>query len=149
MVQVAEFEQKVRNFNFDMIVTSFPQSRSPGNEQRDMWGSEAANTPGSRNHMGIQNPAIDELIEIIVQAKTRKELVTAIQAMDRILMHQFYIVPHWYISYDRVVYWNKISGPKKNPSQANILNNIIEWWWWDEAKAKKLKAARAAGKPLT
>jgi len=129
VVQVAEYEERLRNFKFDMVVASYPQSRSPGNEQRYLWGSEAAKTPGTRNYMGIENPAVDALIEMIVQAKTRKQLVTAIQAMDRILTHQYYVVPHWYIKYDRIVYWNKFSRPKINPSQASILNNIIEWWW--------------------
>ena len=120
------------------------QSRSPGNEQRYMWSSAAAEQPGSRNYSGIKNPAIDELIEIIVQAKTRKELVHVIQAMDRILTHQYYVVPHWYISFDRLVHWNKFSHPATNPSQALIINNIMEWWWVDKAKAQKLKKARAA-----
>ncbi len=144
LVQVAEYEEKLRNFKFDMVVASYPQSRSPGNEQRYMWGSESADTPGSRNFMGIKNPAVDELIEKIVQGKTRKELIDSIQAMDRILTHQFYLVPHWYIAYDRVVYWNRISGPKVNASQANILNNILQWWWLDQSKADKLKQARKA-----
>tara|TARA_B100000686_G_scaffold354794_1_gene467275 strand:+ start:2385 stop:4259 length:1875 start_codon:yes stop_codon:yes gene_type:complete len=148
LVQVAEYEEKVRNFKYDMIVANFPQSRSPGNEQRNMWGRESAKLPGSRNFMGIENPALDELIDLIVKAKTRKELINTIQAMDRILTHQFYIVPHWYISYDRVVYWNKISGPIKNPSQSNILNNILEWWWFDKEKAIKLKSARTSGDPI-
>jgi len=148
VMQVAEYEERLRNFKFDMVVAGFPQSRSPGNEQGYMWGSEAANTPGTRNYMGIKNPAIDELIGMIVEAKTRKELVIYIQAMDRILTHQFYVVPHWYIKYDRVVYWNKFSRPAVNPSQASILSNIIEWWWWDKDKAERLKAARAAGKSL-
>ncbi len=107
LVQVAQYEERLREFKFDMVVTSFGQSRSPGNEQRSMWTSQAAKIPGSRNYMGIENPAIDELVDIIVKAKTRKELINAIQAMDRILTHQFYVVPHWYIGYDRVVYWNK------------------------------------------
>jgi microcin C transport system substrate-binding protein len=148
IVQVAEYEEQLRNFKFDMVVSNFPQSRSPGNEQRYMWGSEAAKTPGTRNFMGIENPAIDELIEMIVEAKTRKDLINGIHALDRILTHQFYIVPHWYINIDRVAYWNKFSHPAKNPSQASILTNIIEWWWWDKTKEKKLKAARAAGKSL-
>ncbi len=148
VVQVAEYEERLRNFDFDMIVVNYPQSRSPGNEQRYLWGSEAADIPGTRNYMGIKNPAIDELIDKIIQATSREALVHAVQAMDRILTHQFYVVPHWYIAYDRVVYWNKFSHPKKNPSQSSILNNIIEWWWWDKEKALKLKKARAAGKPL-
>ncbi|QPJ65971.1 MAG: ABC transporter substrate-binding protein [Candidatus Nitrohelix vancouverensis] len=145
VVQVAQYEESLREFNFDMIVASYPQSRSPGNEQRYMWGSPAAKTPGSRNYAGITNKAIDELIDIIIKASKRDELVDAIQAMDRILTHQFYVVPHWYIAYDRVVYWNKFSRPKINPSQAPIIGNIIEWWWQDEAKFKKLEEARSKG----
>ncbi|PIQ96724.1 MAG: ABC transporter substrate-binding protein [Nitrospinae bacterium CG11_big_fil_rev_8_21_14_0_20_56_8] len=148
VVQIAEYEQKLREFSFDMVVANYPQSRSPGNEQRYMWSSEAAKTPGSRNYMGIQNRAIDDLIDITVAAKTRKELVDAIQAMDRILTHQFYIVPQWYIGYDRLVYWNKFSRPEKNPSQAPIVGNIIEWWWWDEEKAQRLEKARKSGKSV-
>ncbi len=143
-MQVAQDEERLREFKFGMIVASYPQSRSPGNEQRYMWSSDAAEQPGSRNYSGIKNPAIDELIEIIVQAKTRKGLVNAIQAMDRILTHQYYVVPHWYISFDRLVHWNKFSHPASNPSQAPIINNILEWWWLDEGKAQKLKKARAA-----
>ncbi len=148
VVQAAQYEEKLREFKFDMIVMGYGQSRSPGNEQRYMWGSEAAKQPGSRNFAGIENPAIDELIDLIVKAKTRKELVNFIQAMDRILTHQFYVVPHWYISYDRLVYWNKFSRPPINPSQAPILANIIEWWWWDKNKAKTLKEARKSGKSI-
>ncbi|MFP6638369.1 MAG: extracellular solute-binding protein [Nitrospinaceae bacterium] len=148
VVQVAEYEERLRNFKFGMIVAGYPQSRSPGNEQRYMWGSEAAGTPGTRNYMGIKNPALDELIEQIVQAKTRKELIVNIQTLDRILTHQFYMVSHWYIAYDRAVYWNKFSRPKINPSQSSIANNILEWWWWDETKAQNLKQARSEGKSL-
>ena len=148
VVQIAEYEERLRNFKFGMIVAGYPQSRSPGNEQRYMWGSEAAETPGTRNYMGIKNPALDELIERVIKAKTRKELVINIQALDRILTHQFYMVSHWYIAYDRAVFWNKFSRPKINPSQSSIANNILEWWWWDEKKVQKLKDARAQGKSL-
>lgn len=147
-VQVAEYEELLRNFNFDMIVGSYPQSRSPGNEQRSLWSSEASKTPGSRNYSGLQNPAVDELIEKIVQAKTRKELVNYIQAMDRILTHQFIVVPHWYIAYDRLVSWNKFSRSKITSTQAPAMSNVLEWWWWDEDKAKKLATAQSAGTPV-
>ncbi len=148
LVQVAQYEERLREFKFDMVVTSFGQSRSPGNEQRSMWTSQAAKIPGSRNYMGIENPAIDELVDIIVKAKTRKELINAIQAMDRILTHQFYVVPHWYIGYDRVVYWNKFSHPKIIPASSSRLAHFLEWWWWDKNKVQKLKKARASGKSL-
>jgi microcin C transport system substrate-binding protein len=148
VVQIAEYEERLRNFKFGMIVAGYPQSRSPGNEQRYMWGSEATDTPGTRNYMGIKNPALDELIDEIIKAKTRKELIINIQALDRILTHQFYMVSHWYIAYDRAVFWNKFSRPEINPSQSSIANNILEWWWWDEQKAQALKEARSQGKPL-
>lgn len=147
-VQAPQYEERLREFKFDMALVSFGQSRSPGNEQRSMWTSEAAKIPGSRNFMGIENPAIDELVDIIVKAKTRQDLVDAIQALDRILTHQFYIVPHWYIRYDRMVHWNKFSHPKVIPSASNRLVHFLQWWWWDAAKAEKLKIARAAGKPV-
>ena len=148
LVQAAQYEEHLRNFKFGMVVASFPQSRSPGNEQRSMWSSEAADTPGSRNYVGIKNPALDELIEKIIAAKNRKDLVLNIQALDRILTHQYYVVPHWYISYDRAVYWNKFSRPKVNASQSAISNNLLQWWWWDKDKTEKLKKARAAGASL-
>jgi microcin C transport system substrate-binding protein len=144
-VQAAEMEEKQRNFKFDMIIVGYPQSRSPGNEQRNMWSSEAADTDGARNYMGIKNPAVDELIDRMVRAETRKELVDIIQAMDRILTHQFYVVPHWYIAYDRIVYWNKFLRPQNNASQSAAINNLIEWWWSDKSKAEKLKSSRAEG----
>ena len=148
VVQIAEYEERLRNFKFGMIVAGYPQSRSPGNEQRYMWSSEAADTPGTRNYMGIKNPAIDELVDQIVTASNRKDLVMYIQALDRILTHQYYVVPHWYISYDRTVYWNKFGRPKINASQSAISNNFLEWWWWDKEKAEKLKKARSAGASL-
>jgi microcin C transport system substrate-binding protein len=148
VAQIAEYEEVLRNFKFDMIVTGYGQSRSPGNEQRYMWSSEAAETPGSRNYMGIKNPAIDELIDTIVKAASRTELIATLQAMDRILTHQFYIVPHWYIAYDRVVHWQKFSRPKINPSQSPIINNILEWWWWNKDKASNLTNALASGSSL-
>ena len=148
LVQAAQYEERLRDFKFDMIVTTFPQSRSPGNEQREMWGSEAAQTPGTRNYIGIENPAVDELIDYIVKAATRKELIVGIQALDRILTHQYFMVPHWYIAYERVVHWNKFSSPKVYPSQQRFLVNVMEWWWWDADKAEKLEKAKAAGKPL-
>ena len=148
VAQIAEYEGVLTNFKFDMIVTGYGQSRSPGNEQRYMWSSEAADTSGSRNYMGIKNPAIDELIDTIVKAESRTELIASLQAMDRILTHQFYIVPHWYIAYDRVVHWQKFSRPKINPSQSPIINNILEWWWWNKDKASNLTNALASGSSL-
>jgi len=148
LIQAAQYEERVRAFKYDMIVVGYGQSRSPGNEQRNYWSSAAADLPGSRNFSGIKNPAVDELVDKIIDARTRKELAIAIQAMDRVLTHQYFTVPHWYTQYDRLVYWNKFSRPKVNASQTAILNNVIEWWWWDDDKAKKLEEARSRNQPL-
>ncbi len=147
-VQAAQYEERLREFKYDMVLTSFFAGRSPGNEQRNMWTSQAAKVPGSQNYMGIRNPAIDELVDTLVKAKTRRELVNAVQALDRILTHQFYIVPHWFISYDRMVHWNKFSHPEILPSASSRYNHFLEWWWWDEAKVQKLRIAREANLPV-
>ena len=149
VVQVAQYEERLREFKFDMIVTGYGQSRSPGNEQRAMWSSEAAEQPGSRNYSGIKNPAVDELIETLIAATNREDLVAAIQALDRLLVHQFIMVPHWYIAYDRVVYWNKFKSPKQYASQAGFLTNLLEWWWYDKEQAEKLKQAMKKGAAIT
>ena len=148
-VQAAQYEERLREFKYDMVLTSFFAGRSPGNEQRNMWTSQAAKVPGSQNYMGIQNPAIDELVDTLVKAKTRRELVNAVQALDRILTHQFYIVPHWFIGYDRMVHWNKFSHPNILPSASSRYNHFLEWWWWDEAKVQKLRIAREANLPVS
>ena len=148
-VQVPQYEERLREFKYDMVLMSFPAGSSPGNEQRGMWTSEAANIPGTRNYIGIQNPAIDELVDILVKAKTRRELVNTVQALDRILTHQFYVVPHWFIGYDRIVYWNKFSHPEVLPSASSRRVHFLEWWWWDEAKVHKLRLAREANIPVS
>jgi microcin C transport system substrate-binding protein len=148
LVQIAQYEERQREFKYDMMIVGYGQSRSPGNEQRSMWTSGAAKVPGSSNFMGIENPAIDELVDIIVKARTRHDLINAIQAMDRILTHQFYLVPNWYIGYDRMLYWNKFSHPKIIPSASSRQAHFMEWWWYDASKAKKLRSAMASGKSL-
>src|SRR4029077_8755991 len=80
-----QYENRLRNFDFDIIVASWPQSLAPGNEQRDLWSSQAADTPGSRNYVGMKNPAVDALIERVIFAKSRAELVAATRALDRVL----------------------------------------------------------------
>ena len=96
-----------------MVVASFGQSESPGNEQRDYWGSEAAGRQGSRNVIGINNPVVDELVEKIIftpcgaGGPEREGLVAATRALDRVLLWQHYLIPNWHIRYERIAYWNK------------------------------------------
>lgn len=149
LVQPAEYRKKVKSFDYDMIIANFAQSLSPGNEQRDMWMSESADVPGSRNVVGIKNPAVDEAVESLIAARTRADLVAWVQVLDRILCSNHYVIPHWYISYDRAVYWNRFSRPSQYASKVGFESNLINWWWFDDAKASRLQAAQAAGVPMT
>jgi microcin C transport system substrate-binding protein len=138
-VDDAQYQQRVDNRDFDIIVGSFPQSNSPGNEQRDFWGSAAADKPSSRNVIGIKNPAVDHLIDKIVFSKDRDDLVAATHALDRVLLLNYYVVPHWYYPYDRIAYWDIFGRPDKLPSQGSALTQV---WWYDADKAKAVQAAK-------
>ncbi|WP_088346369.1 MULTISPECIES: extracellular solute-binding protein [Rhodomicrobium] len=135
MIDAAQYQKRTDEFDFDIIVDNFGQSESPGNEQRDFWGSAAADRPGSQNTIGIKNPAVDKLIDRIIFAKDRAELVAATRALDRVLLWNFYIVPQYYSPYQRIAYWNKYSHPDVLPSRTVGFPTV---WWYDEAKAAKL-----------
>ena len=94
-VDDVQYENRLRDFDFDIIIATWPQSLSPGNEQRDLWSSQAADTHGSRNYVGIKNPAVDALIERVIFAKSRGELVAATRALDRVLLWNHYVVPQF------------------------------------------------------
>ena len=115
----------MNDFNFDIVVTTFPQSLSPGNEQRNYWHSSAAAQRDSRNISGIANPAVDSLINTIVNAQTREDLITATRALDRVLQWQFLVIPNWHVNYERIAYWPPITLPQKHP-RYNI--DIHSWW---------------------
>lgn len=132
-IDSAQYERQTQTFDFDIVSNVWGQSESPGNEQREFWGSAAAYKNGSRNFAGIKDPAVDSLIETLIFAKSRAELITACKAMDRVLMWNHYLVPMWFLSYDRVAYWNRFGRPEKLPAYSNGFPAI---WWWDEAKAK-------------
>ncbi|MBS0268336.1 MAG: ABC transporter substrate-binding protein [Proteobacteria bacterium] len=138
-VDDAQYKQREDNRDFDIIVDSFAQSNSPGNEQRDFWGSAAADKPASRNTAGIKNPAIDKLVDKIVFAKDRADLVAATHALDRVLLWNYYVVPHWNYPYERIAYWNKFGRPETLPSQTSGFSQV---WWYDADKAKALEAAK-------
>jgi len=138
-VDDAQYKQREDNRDFDIIVDSFAQSNSPGNEQRDFWGSAAADKPASRNTAGIKNPAVDKLVDKIVFAKDRADLVAATHALDRVLLWNYYVVPHWNYPYERIAYWNKFGRPETLPSQTSGFSQV---WWYDADKAKALEAAK-------
>ena len=141
-VDSAQYVRRIDTFDFDIVIASFRQSLSPGNEQRDFWGSEAADKEGSRNVMGIKNPAVDSLIDHIIFANDREELVAACRALDRVLLWNHYLVPHFYSPHERIAHWDKFGRPEKLPSSTTATAQFIQVWWYDEAAAKRLAAAR-------
>ena len=135
-VDSAQYLKRMETHDFEMVAMTWGQSLSPGNEQRNYWGADAATQDGSRNHMGISDPVVDELIESLVQAPDRKQLVARTRALDRVLQWGHYLIPHWYADYDRVLYWNKYSRPNVELPYGYRIST----WWYDEAKAKATNA---------
>ncbi len=139
-VDSAQYERRVQDFEYDIIVHSTAQSESPGNEQREFFGSVSAGKPGSRNAAGISNKAIDAIIEKVVFAKDRPELIAATRALDRALLWNFYIVPQWHLPAQRIAYWDKFGRPDKQPKSGA---DFLQSWWIDPVKDAALAAARA------
>lgn len=138
-VDPAQYQRRLDDFDFDMVVGSFGQSLSPGNEQRDFWGSVAADTPGSRNLIGIKDPVVDALIDQIISAPDRQTLVARTRALDRVLLWGHYVIPHFHIRDFRVAYWDKFGHPEVTPEYGLGL-----WTWWvDAEKAEALFEAGA------
>ena len=124
-VDVSQYLNRLRSRDFDMIVGSFPQSNSPGSEQREYWESQSADKPGSRNFMGLKDPAIDQLTEGLVNAESRQSLINHARALDRVLQWGFYVIPNWHIKTWRVAYSNNIAHPAVTPLYDIGLNT---WW---------------------
>lgn len=135
-VDPAQYQERLNNYDYDMIVWTWGQSMSPGNEQRNFWGSESADRKGSRNFSGIKDPVIDELIELVIAAPTREELVQRIRALDRVLQWSHIVIPHWHGPYDRVLSWDKFSRPSVIPDRGTSLFT----WWVDPVKERNLEA---------
>lgn len=133
-VDTAQYRKRTDDFDFDMVIQSFGQSLSPGNEQRDFWGSSAADRPGGRNIIGIKDPAIDKLIELVISAPDRESLVTRTRALDRALLWNHYVIPQWHIQTFRVAYWDKFGRPATTPKYGLGFDS----WWVDPAREAKL-----------
>jgi microcin C transport system substrate-binding protein len=116
-------------------VTGFGQSLSPGNEQRDFWGSKAADTKGSRNVIGIRDAAIDNPVETLIGAPDRESLINATRALDRVLLWSHFVVPNWHSNTAYVAYWNRFARPAKAAKYAPVA---FDTWWIDEARDKAL-----------
>ena len=134
-VDDAQYENRLRQWDYDIITAGWGQSLSPGNEQRGYWGSQAADVAGSRNLAGIKNPAIDTLIDRVIFAKNRDELVAATKALDRVLLWNHYVVPQWTYGKIRSARWDRYSRPDPLPKYG--FSGFPTIWWFDANKAAK------------
>jgi microcin C transport system substrate-binding protein len=135
IVDDAQYENRLRQWDFDMIVVTWGQSLSPGNEQRNYWSSQAADRPGSRNYVGIKNPAVDKLVDRLIFAKSRDDLMAACKALDRVLLWNHYVVPQWTYGKQRTARWDRYGRPPELPKYGASAFPTI--WWWDAGKASK------------
>jgi microcin C transport system substrate-binding protein len=140
LVDAAQYQNRLRAFDFDITTSVWAQSLSPGNEQRNYWGSAAADRPGSRNLAGIKDPAVDALIDKVIFAGDRDELVAATKALDRVLLAHNYVVPQWTYNKERTARWNRFAHPAEMPRYGASAFPTV--WWHDEARAAKTGAAR-------
>jgi microcin C transport system substrate-binding protein len=138
-VDVSQYINRLRSRDFDMIVGSFPQSTSPGNEQREYWSSSSADKPGSRNFMGLKDPAIDSLVESLINAESRQSLLDHTRALDRVLLWGHYVIPNWHIKTWRVAYWDHLGHPEVSPKYDVGIST-----WWNKPDAKPAPTAPAA-----
>lgn len=129
----SQYINRIRSFDFDMVTVGWGQSLSPGNEQRDMWGSSSADVPGSQNFVGIKDPGVDALIDKMIYAKDRDELTAATRALDRVLLASSYVVPQFTSLEDRTARWDRFSRPENLPPRGSMFPSV---WWWDAEKAK-------------
>ena len=144
----ANYVKRVERWEFDMISAPFGQSESPGNEQRDYWHSASASQSESRNYMGLKDPAIDALVDKVIAAKSRDELVIATRALDRALWYTYFMVPNWYISAHRVSWWSKFGIPVDRPMQYQPEDFIVRYGWLDTKRDEALKKAIKENKSI-
>jgi microcin C transport system substrate-binding protein len=143
LVDSSQYINRLRKFDFDMILFGIGQGESPGNEQRFYWSSTAADSPAARNVAGIKDPVVDQLIEMIITAPDRESLVARTRALDRVLLSGHYIIPNWHLDRDRILSWDKFSRPSVTPNRGTSTN----YWWFDEDKARNLELKRTRDTP--
>jgi len=136
VVDDAQYQNRLRSFDFDVIIDQWGESLSPGNEQREFWGSQAADIPGARNTVGIKNPAVDVLIEKVIFATDRDDLVAATRALDRVLLWNFYVVPQFSYPFARYARWDRFSHAEPLPKYGR--SGLPSLWWYDADKAAKI-----------
>lgn len=137
---VSQYINRLRSRDFDLIVGSFGQSSSPGNEQREYWHSSSADNPGSRNLIGLKEPVIDALVDGLIAADSRAELISHTRALDRVLLWGHYVIPNWHIRTWRVARWDHFAHPAVTPRYDIGLHT---WWWRGGAPAAAEAEAEA------
>ena len=137
IVDTSQYINRVTDFDYDSITSVLAQSQSPGNEQRDFWSAAAADIPGSRNVAGIKDPVVDALVDKVIFATDREDLVASTRALDRVLLWNYYLVPQWHLPEVWVAYWNKFGIPEKQPTYAGV---DLDSWWIDKDKEAALSA---------
>jgi microcin C transport system substrate-binding protein len=137
-----QYENRLRRFDFDITVQQWTETLTPGNEQRDNWGSRAADTTGSSNLCGIKDNAIDTLVTRVIEAQTREEMTAAVHALDRVLLWHHYVVPQWTIHKARTAWWDRFAHPDKLPEFG--ISAFPDIWWWDATRAART-AVRKSG----
>ncbi len=136
IVDVANFQNRMRNYDFDVVVNRYVQPLTPGLEQQAYFGSKFANVPGQRNLAGIRDPAVDYLIDKIIRATSRPSLIAAVRSLDRVLMWNHYVVPQWYKGAHNIAYWNKFDRPKNKP---RYDLGMLDTWWFNPDKAAMIE----------
>ncbi len=138
-IDATQYQNRMDTFDYDMVVEAVGQSLSPGNEQRDLWGSEQLLQEGSRNVAGVHDPVVDQLVAQIIASPDREALVARTRALDRVLLWGFYVIPHWHLHIYRVAYWDKLGRPAVSPR----YDLGLETWWVDPAKEAALESRRS------
>lgn len=146
-VDAAQYENRRKTYDFDMIGVRYGASLSPGTELREYYSSAAANQEGSANTAGVRDPVVDDLIAKAIKAKSRAALVPIIRALDRVLLFGYYVVPNWYSDYYRVAYWNKFGMPKVQPKYAGSPSAVINDWWIVPEKAQQVSQGQEHAAP--
>jgi len=134
-VDSTQYQNRLRNFDYDIVTEVWGQSLSPGNEQREFWGTASADVPGSRNIIGIKNPVVDKLIDKIIFANDRETLVAATKALDRVLLWHYYVVPQFTYGFLRYARWDRFSHA---PLPEYARSGLPALWWYDQEKADKI-----------
>ena len=140
IVDSAQYQNRVQSYDYDLIVGVRGQSHSPGNEQRNYWTSAAAMEPGGGNWAGISDPVIDALVEQIITAPDRQELIVRTRALDRVLLWGHYVIPHWYSKNFRIVHWDKFGKPAQSAPYTGSYYVLPDTWWYDGERAARLEA---------